>query len=70
MTGKWTEYFVYLDELRESGEANMFGAGQHLREEFGLDKNEARTIAVAWMGTFDRSKSAGERALEAERAKS
>ena len=38
------EYFEYLDDLRESGVTNMFGAGQYLEEEFGLDKGYARTV--------------------------
>ena len=28
-------YFVFLDELRESGETNMFGAPSHLVAMFG-----------------------------------
>jgi len=42
----------YLDELRESGETNMFGAGQYLVWEFGLDKNEARKVLGEWMDSF------------------
>lgn len=49
------EYFEYLDDLRESGETNMFGAGAYLREDHGLDRNEARAVVTAWMGTFDGS---------------
>jgi hypothetical protein len=43
------EYFEYLEELRKSGETNMFGAGQYLQEEFGLDRREARAILMEWM---------------------
>lgn len=42
----------YLDELRESGETNMFGAGQYLVWEFGLDKYEARAVLGEWMDSF------------------
>ena len=42
----------YLDELRESGETNMFGAGQYLVWEFGLDKHEARAVLGEWMDSF------------------
>ncbi len=42
----------FLDELRESGETNMFGAGPYLREEFGLSRSEARAIVTAWMQNF------------------
>lgn len=47
-----TEYFEYLDNLRESGETNMFGAGPYLQEEFGLEKAEACKILTKWMETF------------------
>jgi hypothetical protein len=46
------EYFEYLDVLRESGVTNMFGAGPYLRDEFGLDKREARQVLLEWMQTF------------------
>lgn len=46
------EQKIYLDNLRESGTTNMFGAGSYLQEEFGLDKHEAREILKEWMDTF------------------
>ena len=42
------EYFVYLDELRESGRINMAGAPRELREDFGIDKAEAIKIFELW----------------------
>jgi len=46
------EYFTYLDELRESGETNMFGAASYLTEEFNLDRTKAREVLKKWMDTF------------------
>lgn len=46
------DHLNYLDELRESGVVNMFGAGPYLEEEFDLSKQEARTILKEWMNTF------------------
>ena len=46
------EYYNFLNELRESGKTNMFGAGSYLQEEFGLDKKEAHEILMAWMKQF------------------
>ena len=46
------EYYEFLDELRESGTTNMFGAGPYLRDEFGLDKREAKNVFLSWMETF------------------
>lgn len=44
--------FNYLDELRESGETNMFGAGPYLEREFGLNKIDAMAVVVKWMESF------------------
>ena len=46
------EMLEYLDDLREEGVVNMFGAGSYLEAEFGLDKREARTVLKFWMDTF------------------
>lgn len=47
-----TEYFEYLDELRESGITNMFVARSYLENEFYLPKEEASKILKLWMETF------------------
>jgi hypothetical protein len=39
----------YLDELRDSGEINMFGAGPYLQDGFGFAKYEAREILTTYM---------------------
>lgn len=48
------EHLDYLDELRESGDTNMFGARPYLMEEFGLNKTDAAAILTYWMKTFPR----------------
>lgn len=48
------DYFIYLNDLRESGITNMFGARPYLMEEFGLEKQEASKILSSWMKTFSR----------------
>lgn len=42
-------YFDYLEQVRESGEINMFLAGSWLESEFGLDKREAKAVLLDWM---------------------
>jgi len=44
--------FEFLDDLRESGAVNMFGAGQFVQEAFDVDRREARTLVGEWMDTF------------------
>mgnify|MGYP003125181158 FL=1 len=41
------QYKEFLDDLSDSGETNMLGAGSYLIQEYGLEKQEARKI-VAW----------------------
>ena len=43
------EFFVYLDDLRESGDTNMFGASPYLQHAFGLNRDEARAVLSLWM---------------------
>lgn len=51
---EYKNYFEYLDELRESGVTNMFGAAPYVQKAFGIeDKEEAREIVQAWMKTFN-----------------
>lgn len=45
-------YFEFLNDLRESGEINMFGAPRVLQDVFDLNKHDARDIVSAWMKTF------------------
>ena len=52
MTDKYLEYFVYLDELRESGTINMMGGARELQCDFGLTKIEARKIFLLWTEQF------------------
>ena len=46
------EHKEFLDELRESGDTNMWGAGPYLQEEFGVTRQEAKAIVTEWMATF------------------
>lgn len=61
-TDKLTEYFTYLDILRESGATNMFGASPYLDEAFDLNKGEAQKIVGYWMKTFNKDQTPTERA--------
>ena len=47
------EHLEFLDDLRESGITNMYGAGTYLQEEYPLlNKDEAGSIIHYWMKTF------------------
>ena len=46
------EHLVYLDELRESGDTNMFGAASYVAEEFAVSAAESHHILTYWMKSF------------------
>jgi len=49
------EHLEYLDELRESGITNMYGARAYLLNEFDdLQDKVAGDILVYWMKTFGK----------------
>ena len=47
------DYFKYLNELRDSGVTNMWGAGPYLEDKFWLTKQEAKDVLVAWIKSFE-----------------
>jgi len=48
------EHFDFLDELRETGITNMFGASPFLEDEFPeLNAREARIVLGKWMDSFE-----------------
>ena len=47
------EHLEYLDELRESGATNMFGATPYLIQNFPeLSKSDAKKVLFYWMENF------------------
>ena len=52
--------FLFLDDLRESGITNMWGAGVYLQEVFEVRKIEARDVLLEWMKTFKERKTNGQ----------
>jgi hypothetical protein len=66
--GAWhlAAYFEFLDELRESGATNMFGARPYLMKEYsGMTKEEATVVHSAWMETFSHTLPPEDRASNA-----
>ena len=59
------DFFYFLDDLRESGETNMWGAGAYVEAEYGLERPDARDITLAWMHTFSHDSTPEDRAAEA-----
>lgn len=49
------KYFTYLEELRDSGETNMYGALPYLQQKFPelrYDHERAKEILLAWFASF------------------
>ena len=51
--------YEYLDDLRESGDVNMFGATPYLAANRDLDQRTARAVLAGWMSTFAARHPAG-----------
>ena len=47
------EVFLYLEELRESGVTNMFGAHQYVMEDFEISKPLAIKLVKTWMDSYN-----------------
>ena len=52
-TEKEQEVFQFLDDLRDSGVTNMFGARPYVEEEFPELGKESSTYLSKWMSTFE-----------------
>ena len=49
------EHLTYLDNLRESGVTNMFGAGKYIENSFPeLSRQQAKMVLMYWMQTFGK----------------
>lgn len=47
------KHLCFLDDVRESGTTNMYGAWEHLMKEYKkLTKEQAKIILKYWMDTF------------------
>lgn len=57
---KLTDYFVFLDEVRESGQVDMY-VPAILANEAGVSIFEARAVVDAWRNTFSETLPAEDR---------
>lgn len=48
-TEREQDYFDFLEELRQSGKTNMFGAAPYLQKAFKLNREKAKEVLLAWM---------------------
>mgnify|MGYP003134257231 FL=1 len=56
ITKEVKEVFTYLNELRDSGVTNMFGATPYLVDQFGFDKRNASNYLILWMQSYKNEK--------------
>jgi len=52
-TNQEQDVLNYLNELRDSGETNMFGATPYIQNEFYVDRKEAVRLLKLWMANFN-----------------
>ncbi len=60
------DVYECLDNLRESGVTNMFGAASFVADNFETDGPTAKALLVAWMDTFQARADANAAAIIAE----
>ena len=48
--------FNFLNDLRDSGEVNLFGSSPYITKAFGLRKKEANDILFLWIKNFDEDR--------------
>lgn len=48
------DYLEFLDDLRESGATNMFGAASWLENNYGISRDLAKQVLLYWMDTFGK----------------
>ena len=48
--------FNFLNELRCSGEVNMFGSRPYITEVFDLNKHKSSELLYLWMNNFKENK--------------
>jgi hypothetical protein len=53
ITQREKEMFDYLNELRDGGQANMFGVSIHMAKKFSIGMEESRKVLSKWMELFD-----------------
>ena len=54
------EVYLYLEQLRESGETNMFGAAAYIEQHFELSKKDARKYLMDWMRSYNKKEESNE----------
>jgi hypothetical protein len=64
LPGNLADAFEYLDDLRESGITNMYGARPYVARHMGYDGDTAGSVLSAWMETFDPEVSPADRAAK------
>ena len=49
---EWIPHYIYLENLRQSGVTNMFGASPYLEQARGLTSSEAISVLSSWMENY------------------
>jgi hypothetical protein len=51
--GMTSDHFEYLDELRDSGRTNMYGAARYLVDEMEVPEAKSHKYVIHWLETFE-----------------
>ena len=53
ITEQEKKIFNYLNDLRDSGITNMWGASPYVAEEFEMEASDASKVTIKWMSNFN-----------------
>lgn len=49
---EWMDYYQTLEDIRQSGICNMFGASPYLAEIADIDEDLATEVLLSWMENY------------------
>lgn len=47
--------FAFLNDVRKSGQINMFEGSKYVQEMFGVNRTESRELVIEWMQTYGKT---------------
>lgn len=50
---EWENYYHFLENLRQSGVCNMWGASIYLEDAYGLSREDAGTVLCNWIQNYE-----------------
>lgn len=56
---EWEIFYIFLEDLRQSGITNMYAASPYLVKHYDLEKKKANDVLRSWMKNYTQLKQDG-----------